>query len=94
MSTMYFFTGQDPRHLLTLYREAFSRMKEGGFILRSWVSNCAELKFQFEIDYSGASHSMDHERVLGYKYLPESDNLSVAETFTKSNNSSVTKRSI
>ena len=69
-------------------------MKEGGFILRSWVSNCAELNSQFEIDDSGVSHSMDHERVLGYKYFPESDKLSVAETFTKSNDSSITKRSV
>ena len=72
-----FFTGNCPKKLNDLYLQAQTTMAEGGFILRSWMSNCPELSAQFQDDGNCTSHGSDYEKVLGYNYSKEDDKLSV-----------------
>ena len=54
-------------------------MTEGGFELRSWVSNCPELTARFESDGRQTQHTSDFEKVLGYHYQPKSDAIYIAQ---------------
>ena len=75
-----------------LYKECFDRMNEGGFLLRSWNSNCSKLREMFVEDECFVSHSNNYEKVLGYKYLIESDEFCLTESSIDS--CANTKRSI
>ena len=72
-----YFTGNDVESLQNLYSAALNRMNSGGFQLRSWASNSSELRETFINDGTCATHSSDHEKVLGYKYFPQSDSLAL-----------------
>jgi len=72
-------TGNDPNVLCDLYRESCRRMKEGGFELRSWSSNCPSTNALFSSDGSGAVHDSDHEKLLGYRYYAQTDEIKLAE---------------
>jgi len=86
-----FYTGNDSSEILTLYGEASSRMPSGGFDLRSWSSNNIELTSVFAADDT-ASPSSGDEKLLGYKYLPETDKMANNEFDTAQEHN--TKRSI
>ena len=73
-----FYTGNDPEHLHTLYRNIFDRMVEGGFELRSWASNSRCLADTFSQD-DRSSPATTCEKLLGYKYFPEEDVIRVGE---------------
>ena len=74
-----FFTGNSLHDLTQMYKETFQRMNEGGFELRSWTTNCAELKDLINEDDRGVSHSGVYEKLLGYLYDPEKDKLRLAD---------------
>ena len=68
-----FITANEISYLYELYQESCRRMTEGGFELRSWVSNSEELAQKFADDDSGSKHNCQYEKVLGYKYFPNKD---------------------
>ena len=72
-------TGDSEEKLGKLYKECSSRMKEGGFLLRSWNSNSKELQKVFTEDEVISQHNNNYEKVLGYKYLIEADEIQVNE---------------
>jgi len=86
-----FFTGNNPDYLLSMYRDCSSRMLEGGFTLRSWASNSPELSESVKLDSLEASTDNDWEKLLGYKYFPESDKIMIND-FDKIADITVTKR--
>jgi len=86
-----FITSNDVGDLLSLYEESCSRMADGGFQLRSWSSNSGELCDQFEAD--GCSSAATAEKLLGYRYVPENDEMSI-NNFSKDINGPLTKRKI
>ena len=71
-------TGNSIDFLKGIYGEALSRMKEGGFFLRSWNSNSSELRSIMQSDETLASHGNSYEKVLGYKYCISEDTLQLA----------------
>ena len=73
-----FFTGNDLRVLETICNVAYNRMAAGGFELRSWFSNNKHLREEFQDKNIGTSHNCHAEKVLGYRYFPETDELSTA----------------
>ena len=87
------FTGSDIDNLFTLYNQSLSRMKEGGFILRSWSSNSSKLQSKFETDETCLSPPLKVVKMLGYNYHAESDKLSIALDYNRGNKP-ITKRNI
>ena len=87
-----FATANDVPSLLALYHESFQRMAEGGFELRSWISNSEELQEVFHRDGRDPSHTC-HEKMLGYHYFPQKDKFILAE-FQLSNANVPTKRTV
>ena len=71
-------TGNDLEEMKTLYNLSFDRMKEGGFILRSWNSNSDELRSQMNSDKRLVEHQCSEDKVLGYRYNVSKDTLSLA----------------
>ena len=72
-------TGNSVDFLKGIYGETLSRMKEGGFFLRSWNSNCSELRSIMQGDETLVTHGNDYEKVLGYKYLIKEDVIQLSE---------------
>ena len=73
-----FFTGNDYASLCNLYQQSFARMQEGGFTLRSWATNCSELKDKFIDDENLSMHGSVDEKLLGYEYSTVSDQIKIA----------------
>ena len=73
-------TGNSVDELNTLYEDSSKRMKEGGFLLRSWNSNSEELKNKFIQDDTFVQHGNNYEKVLGYKYLVDTDTIQLADS--------------
>lgn len=74
-----FMSSNSSEELEKLYRTAYERMTEGGFLLRSWSTNCPELQAKFEKDgISSELTDSGMEKILGYKYDLNNDNLSVS----------------
>ena len=72
---LFFITGNDVEKLQLLYAETYSRMAEGGFILRSWNSNSLESRDQFSTDENFVTHDDSNEKLLGYTYSPLNNTL-------------------
>ena len=62
-------THNSEKILLKVYQECLSRMKQGGFYLRSWNSNSQELQSIMKKDGNFVTHENEYEKVLGYKYV-------------------------
>ena len=77
-------TSNDPGELHELYNLCFDRMREGGFILRSWNSNSIELRNTMKSDNRLVEHGCTEEKVLGYKYNVYNDTLSIAKCVIES----------
>ena len=88
-----FVTGDSPAELQVVCDTACDRMAEGGFELRAWVSNSADLADQFEQDGRAATPCSSH-KLLGYTYSPATDKLSVTPFETNTAGREVTKRSV
>ena len=86
-----FITGNSFNELKDLYMNCLSRMAEGGFKLRSWVTNLDPLRQVFIEDEMVADHTSIFEKLLGYNYYPSSDTLSICN-FTDSIACYLTKR--
>ena len=71
-------TGDDMRVMKDLYRNCYERMLEGGFILRSWNSNSAELRNLMTAEGGLVERNCPDEKVLGYRYNIKKDSLSLA----------------
>ena len=71
-------TGNDVNELRELYDLSYNRMKEGGFILRSWNSNSIELRSQMKTDNRLIEHTCEEDKILGYRYNIEKDVLKLA----------------
>ena len=76
-------TGNSFEVLITLYTEAVPRLREGNFQLRSCNSNCESLKSIMKEEGTIVQHGCEYEKVFGYNYYPESDNISIANTSVK-----------
>ena len=73
-----FITANDASTLKDLSQTALTRMEAGGFELRSWATNCPELQQAFEEQGIAAEHGESTEKVLGYRYCRETDQLFIA----------------
>ena len=73
-----------------LYRLAVERLEKGGFQLRSCISNSEEVREEMKADGTFVEHQSEWGKVLGYKYNPNSDELSIA--YNKCDSSVKTKR--
>ena len=85
-------TGNNLDDLRSIYSESVKRMKEGGFDLRSWVSNSTYLENIFREDQTIINHNCEEDKVLGYVYNRKFDVLKLNPV--KFDDSSKTKRSI
>ena len=72
-------TNNHPEQLQELYAECNKRMREGGFVLRSWNSNCNALVSIFESDNLGSTHGSEFEKILGYRYQVSEDTLQLSD---------------
>jgi len=88
-----FYTGSDPNFLRSTYLEAYNRLADGGFELREWASNNADLSAQFEADGRAMVHPENGIKVLGYRYCAATDKLRVAD-FDTDVAQSITKREV
>ena len=86
------YTGNSPTLLSQLYKESYNRMLLGGFTLRSWNTNCFELKEQMISDENYVDHGCDLEKVLGYRFSTERDSIQLSPSRFDQN--VITKRSI
>ncbi|KAL7630818.1 UNVERIFIED_CONTAM: hypothetical protein RMT77_018969 [Armadillidium vulgare] len=73
------FTGNNIVELNKLYHQAYNCMYEGGFILRSWTTNCESLRKCMKDEKLLVEHESVYEKVLGYEYKLEDDTLHVSE---------------
>ena len=71
-------TGNDLIEMEKLCNMTFDRMKNGGFILRSWNSNSIELRDQMASDDRLVDHKREEDKVLGHRYNANKDSLSLA----------------
>ena len=74
-----FFTSDSQDDLFKFYTESKTRMMQGGFLLRTWQSNSDDLKEVLISDGSYVEHDQNWEKLLGYKYYPDSDEISISE---------------
>ena len=88
-----FMTSNSASELLEVYRTSCERLAEGGFELRSWLSNDESLQQQFSEDNTGTSREAETQKVLGYLYDPASDELRI-NNIEQVNITNVTKRII
>ncbi len=65
----------DHSKLMYIYKMAVTRLQEGNFSLRSCDSNSKELKALMEKDNSLTQHNSKFERVVGYNYDSNKDQL-------------------
>ena len=72
-------TGNDPNKMKDLYHNCNDRMLEGGFQLRSWSSNNAELQQTMKDENNYVTHESVEERVLGYIYDTSKDIIKLTE---------------
>ena len=87
-----FVTGDCPQRLRELCDTACERMADGGFELRSWVSNSPDLVEHFERGGKAVEHDGDTHKLLGYCYASSTDEISVAKFSPSDPNKPVTKR--
>lgn len=73
------FTGNEIEELKNLYRLTYERMAMGGFILRSWNSNCKELRKIMTEDGRLVEHDCEEEKVLGYRFNTSKDTIHIAK---------------
>ena len=85
-------TGNDFEEMKSIYNLSYDRMKEGGFILRSWNSNSDKLRNQMSSDERLIEHQCEEDKVLGYRYNVNDDSLSLAPS--KINSEADTKRKV
>ena len=74
------YTTNSLNELESIYREALKRMKDGGFILRSWCSNNEAMNDTLKIDLNFSEHGCIEEKVLGYKFNYSEDTMYIAKT--------------
>ena len=72
-------TSNSISELFQLYTEAFDRMQKGNFELRSWNTNCEDLKQQMIEDHNFVEHGCELEKVLGYKYSTLNDTIQLSD---------------
>ena len=89
-----FYTGHSYNELHELYTQCCERMAKGGFELRSWMSNHTELRSDFVTDGKAVVHSCDYEKVLGYNYYPNTDQLALSDFKDDCNDVAISKRSV
>ena len=73
-------TSNSISELSQLYTEAFDRMQQGNFELRSWNTNCGDLKQQMIEDHNFVEHGCKLEKVLGYKYSTLNDTIQLSDS--------------
>ncbi|MEO1301205.1 MAG: DUF1759 domain-containing protein, partial [Bacteroidota bacterium] len=69
------FTSNNPKYLQQVFLESNKRLEQGGFSLRSWNTNNAELQSTMKDHGKLAQHGNAYEKVLGMKYMLETDTL-------------------
>ena len=79
--------------LIEFSKVAFQRMAEGGFKLLSWVSNNPDAQSYFAESGIGTNHDSEFEKILGYRYCPSDDTISLA-LFKCERPEMVTKRTV
>ena len=79
-----FFNGNYTEFLENMYRQTRERMAAGGFELRSWTSNDPTLRQQFVKDGVATSPDNPCEKLLGYRYVPETDDMMINKFDTTS----------
>ena len=72
-------SGSDVDELSEIFHVACQRLAEGGFNLRSWISNNADLNALFQVEKKMVSHSCSSEKVLGYYYHVLNDEISLQD---------------
>ena len=85
-------TSNESSVLSNLYKESVVRMNQGNFALRSWNTNCEELKQELLDDQNLVEHGCDLEKVLGYNYSTSHDTMHIANITI--NSAANTKRGV
>ena len=90
----FIFSTSDEGKLLDIYRDATQIMKEGGFNLRSWMSNFSPLVDIMMSDNMVNEHGAVTEKVLGYLYDAKQDTISLSDFNFEENQQGITKRQL
>ena len=90
----FIFSTSDEEKLLDIYSEAIQIMKEGGFNLRSWMSNNSSLVDIMASEDTLHRHEADVEKVLGYLYDARQDTVALADFTFEEQPNSITKRQL
>ena len=73
-------TSNSISELSQLYTESFDRMLQGNFELRSWNTNCEDLKQQIIEDHNFVLHGCELEKVLDCKYSTLNDTIQLFDS--------------
>lgn len=88
------YSTSDEQRLLDIYNDARQIMQDGGFNLRSWMSNYPPLVDIMKSDDTLHQHEAPVEKVLGYLYDAKQDKVSLADFSFEEKTQSITKRQL
>jgi hypothetical protein len=74
----FVYSTSDINELHEIYNESRRIMSDGGFTLRSWMTNHSVLRQQMSDDMTIVQHSEVVEKLLGYMYNPNTDMISIS----------------
>lgn len=89
----FIFSTSSLHTLQEIYKNSLDVMAQGGFNLRSWMTNYGPLKEKMAIDSTIVQHDEPLEKLLGYLYDPEGDTIKLAD-FKVNKTPNPTKRQI
>ncbi|XP_043212925.1 uncharacterized protein LOC122377020 [Amphibalanus amphitrite] len=90
----FIFSTSDPQTLFNIYNNSRQIMMEGGFNLRSWMSNHPQLVDIMASEDTIHQHDAPVEKVLGYFYDSKQDVVSLADFSFEERPQGITKRQL
>ncbi|KAF0301514.1 hypothetical protein FJT64_003138 [Amphibalanus amphitrite] len=90
----FIFTTSNQQKLVDIYEDARQIMNEGGFNLRSWMSNHPSLVDIMTSEGTLHQHEAPAEKVLGYMYDTKQDEMILADFIFEEKDHSITKRQL
>ena len=90
----FIYSTSDENKLMDIYSDAREIMTEGGFNLRSWMTNYPPLVDTMASEDVLHRHDAPDEKVLGYLYDAQQDTMSLADFHFEEKSHSITKRQL
>ena len=90
----FIFTTSSQQKLVGIYEDTRQIMNEGGFNLRSWMSNHPPLVDIMKSEGTLHQHEAQVEKVLGYMYDTKQDEMMLADFIFEEKDHSITKREL